>query len=131
VLLCALYRWHIHRLKGEERRLRNVVETIPAMTFTTPPNGSCTFVNKRWIEYAGLSLEQSSGGVWQRAVHAEDLARYTEKCRISVATGQLFEGEARLHRAADSDFRWFLVRGVPLRDQHGKIVKWYGTLHRH
>jgi PAS domain S-box-containing protein len=104
------------------------VETIPAMTFTTLSGGSCTFVNKRWTEYTGLSVEQSSGTGWQSAVHAEDLARYSENWRVSVATGQLFEDEARFRRAADREYRWFLVRGVPFRDQHGKIVKWYGTI---
>jgi PAS domain S-box-containing protein len=127
-LLWALYRWRIHQLKRQEKRLRDVVETIPAMTFTTLSDGSCTFVNKRWTEYTGLSVEQSSGTGWQSAVHAEDLPRYSENWRLSVATGQLFEDEARFRRAADSEYRWFLVRGVPFRDQHGKIVKWYGTL---
>src|ERR1700687_1279690 len=53
-LLWALYRWRVHRLKSQEKRLRDVVETIPAMTFTALSNGSCTFVNKRWTEYTGL-----------------------------------------------------------------------------
>jgi len=92
------------------------------------PDGSSTFVNKRWTEYTGLSVEATSGIGWQRAIHREDLARHSEKWRISVATGQLFEDEARFRRAADGEYRWFLVRGVPLRDPHGKIVKWYGTL---
>ena len=127
-LLWALHRWRIRQLKGQEKRLREVVETIPAMTFTTLSDGSCTFVNKRWTEYTGLSVEQSSGTGWQGAVHAEDLARYSENWRISVATGQLFEDEARFRHAADGGYRWFLVRGLPLRDQHGKIVRWYGTL---
>jgi PAS domain S-box-containing protein len=127
-LLWALYRWRIRQLKGQEKRLRDVVETIPAMTFTALSDGSCTFVNKRWTEYTGLSVEQSSGSDWKSAVHAEDLARYSENWRISVATGQPFEDEARFRRAADGEYRWFLVRGVPLRDQHGKIVRWYGTL---
>ncbi len=127
-LLWALYRWRIHQLKGQEKHLRDVVETIPAMTFTTLSDGSNTFVNKRWTEYTGLSVEQSSGAGWQRAIHPEDLVRHSDKWRISVATGQLFEGEARFRRAADGEYRWFLVRGVPFRDQHGKIVKWYGTL---
>src|SRR3984885_12231361 len=127
-LLWALYRWRVHRLKGQEKRLRDVVETIPAMTFTALPDGSCTFVNKRWTEYTGLSVEETSGIGWQRAIHCEDLARHSEKWRISVATGQLFEDEARFRRAADGEYRWFLVRGVPLRGRHGKIVKWYGTL---
>ena len=85
-------------------------------------------MNKRWTEYTGLSVEQSSGAGWQRAIHPEDLVRHSEKWRISVATGQLFEDEARFRRAADGEYRWFLVRGVPLRDQNGKIIRWYGTL---
>jgi len=127
-LLWALHRWRVHQLKGQEKRLRDVVETIPAMTFTALSDGSSTFVNKRWTEYTGLSVEQSSGAGWQCAVHPEDLVRHSEKWRISVATGQLFEDEARFRCAADGEYRWFLVRGVPLRDQHGNIVKWYGTL---
>src|SRR6266852_2328478 len=127
-LLWALYRWRIHQLRGQEKRLRDVVETIPAMTFTALSDGRKTFVNKRWTEYTGLSVEQSSGAGWQRAIHPDDLVCHSEMWRISVATGQLFEDEARFRRAADGEYRWFLVRGVPLRDQHGKIDKWYGTL---
>jgi PAS domain S-box-containing protein len=127
-LLWALYRWRVHRLKSQEKRLRDVVETIPAMTFTALSDGSCTFVNKRWTEYTGLSVEQSSGAGWQRAVHPVDLPQHAENWCISVATGRLFEGEARFRRAADGDYRWFLVRGVPLRGQRGNIVNWYGTL---
>jgi PAS domain S-box-containing protein len=98
------------------------------MTFTTLSNGSRTFVNKRWTEYTGLSVEETSGAGWQRAIHPEDLVRHSEKWRISVATGEVFEDEARFRRAADGEYRWFLVRGVPLRDHHGHIAKWYGTL---
>ena len=127
-LLWALHRWRIRQLKAQEKRLRDVVETIPAMTFTALSDGSSTFVNKRWTEYTGLSVEQSSGAGWQRAIHPEDLVRHSEKWRICVATGQLFEDEARFRRAADGKYRWFLVRGVPLRDPRGKIVRWYGTL---
>ncbi|WP_157467792.1 two-component regulator propeller domain-containing protein, partial [Edaphobacter aggregans] len=127
-ILWALYRWRVHRLKSQEKRLRDVVETIPAMTFTALSNGFCTFVNKRWTEYTGLSVEETSGAGVQCAIHPEDLVRNSEKWRISVATGQVFEDEARFRRAADGEYRWFLVRGVPLRDQHGNIVKWYGTL---
>jgi len=124
----VLHRWRVHQLKRQEKRLRDVVETIPAMTFTTSSDGSTTFVNKRWTEYTGLSVEQSSGTGWQRAIHREDIARHSEKWRISVAAGQLFEDEARFRCAVDGGYRWFLVRGVPLRDQHENIVRWYGTL---
>jgi PAS domain S-box-containing protein len=127
-LLWALYRWRVHQLKSEEKRLRDVVETIPAMTFTTLSNGSFTFINKRWTEYTGLSVEETSGTGWMRVVHPEDISSHSEKWRISVATGKVFEDEARFRRASDGEYRWFLVRGVPLRNQHGGIVKWYGTL---
>jgi PAS domain S-box-containing protein len=127
-LLWALHRWRVHRLKSQEKRLRDVVETIPAMTFTALSNGFCTFVNKRWTEYTGFSVEQTSEAGWQRAIHPDDLVRHSEKWGISVATGQVFEDEARFRRAIDGEYRWFLVRGVPLREQHGKIAKWYGTL---
>lgn len=113
---------------AQETHLRDVVDTIPAMTFTTSPDGFSTFVNKGWIEYTGLSVEQTSGAGWQRAIHPEDLPRHSEKWRLSIETGQLFEDEARFRRSADGEYRWFLVRGVPLRDQHKKIAKWYGTL---
>ena len=128
LLVAGIYRWRVHQFKGQEKNLRDVVETIPAMTFTALSNGFCTFLNKRWTEYTGLSVEETSGAGWQRAIHPEDLVRHSEKWRISVATGQVFEDEARFRRAADGEYRWFLVRGVPLRDQHGNIVKWYGTL---
>jgi len=127
-LLWALYRWRVQRLTNQEKHLRDVVETIPAMSFTALSNGSTTFVNKRWTEYSGLSVEQTSGAGWQSAIHPQDFVCYFEKWRTSVASGQLFEDEARFRRAADGEYRWFLVRGVPFRDQHGKIVKWYGTL---
>jgi PAS domain S-box-containing protein len=127
-LLWGLHRWRIHRLTSQEKHLRDVVETIPAMTFTALSDGSATFVNKRWTEYTGLSVDQSSGIGWQRAIHAEDLARNAERWGISIASGQVFEDEARFRRVADGEYRWFLVRGVPFRDSRGKIVRWYGTL---
>jgi PAS domain S-box-containing protein len=127
-LLWALHRWRVHQLKSQEKRLRDVVETIPAMTFTTLSKGFTTFVNKRWTDFTGLSVEQSLGDGWQHAIHAEDLAGYTENWHISVATGQPFEREARFRCAADGEHRWFLVRSVPLRDRQANIVKWYGTL---
>jgi PAS domain S-box-containing protein len=127
-LFWALHRWRVYRLISQEKHLRDVVETIPAMTFTALSNGSTTFVNKRWTEYTGLSVEESSGTGWHSAIHAEDLGRNSEKWRVSVVAGGLFEDEARFRRALDGQYRWFLVRGVPLRDPRGKIVRWYGTL---
>jgi C4-dicarboxylate-specific signal transduction histidine kinase len=72
-------------------------------------------------------VEQTAGSGWQSAVHPDDIAEHAAKWRQSMATGEPFENEAR-HRGAEGEYRWFLVRAVPLRDEQGKILKWYGIL---
>jgi PAS domain S-box-containing protein len=114
-------------LRRSEKELREVIETIPAMAFTRLPDGSGTFVNRRWTEYSGLSLEQTLGSHWQATIHPEDTDTHLNKWRASLSSGQPFENEVR-HRSANGEYRWFLVRAVPLRDEHGNVLKWYGIL---
>jgi PAS domain S-box-containing protein len=85
------------------------------------------FANRHWQKYTGLSNARTAGSGWQEAAHPEDLVRNVEKWRAALATGEDFEDEMRYRRAADGQYRWFLSRAVPLRDNHGKILKWYGT----
>jgi PAS domain S-box-containing protein len=125
-LLWALYRARIQQLRRQESKLRDVIETIPTFAWTALPDGSVDFVNRHWQEYTGLSAERTVGSGWQAAVHAADLKRHAEKWRGSLATGEPFENEVRYRRAADEQYRRFLARAVPLRDQRGKILKWYG-----
>jgi PAS domain S-box-containing protein len=122
-----LYQWRIRHLRSQEKKLRDVVETIPATAWTALPDGSVEFVNRHWQEYTGLSTEETVGSGWTVAVHPEDLKQHAEKWRASLATGEPFESEVRYRRAADGQYRSFLARAVPLRDAKGKIVKWYGT----
>ena len=126
-LLGGFYQWRIRQLRREEKHLRDVVETIPAMAFSAWPDGSTEFVNRPWLDYTGLSEKANLGSSWQTTVHPDDSAEHLKKWRASMATGEPFENEAR-HRDAHGAYRWFLVRAVPLRDQHGKVLKWYGTL---
>ena len=137
-LLCAagflgvlgiLYQLRIHQVRRQERKLRDVIETIPTFAWTALPDGSLDFVNRHWREYTGLSTENTVGSGWQHAVHVQDLERHIEKWHASLATGTLFETEVRYRRAADAEYRWFLTRAVPLRDENGRIVKWYGISH--
>ena len=114
------------RLRQSERELCEVVERIPGMAWTGASDGSSTFVNRRWSEYTGLSLEDTAGSGWQTAVHPDDLERTVEKWRTSVTAGEPFEHEVRFRQEADGQYRWFLVRGVPLRDDRGEVLKWYG-----
>jgi PAS domain S-box-containing protein len=114
-------------LRLSEQHIREVIETIPATAWTGLPDGSNDFVNQRWQEYTGLSLEETAGFGWQKTLHPADFAAHLEKWSTSLATGTPFESEARLRRASDGEFRWFLHRGVPLHNGQGEIVKWYGT----
>ena len=125
-LLYGLYRVRVGQLRAQERKLRDVIETIPTFAWTALPDGSIDFANRSWGEYSGFSTENTVGSGWEAAVHSEDLKRHVEKWRASVANGERFENEVRFRRA-DGEYRWFLVRAVPLRDGRGRIVKWYGT----
>jgi len=116
----------LEELKNSERKLRQVIDTIPTLAWCNLPDGSNEFLNKRWHEYTGLSSEESRGWGWQSAIHPEDRAPLTEKWRALVLIGEPGEMEARLRRH-DGVFHWFLMRVEPLRDETGKIVRWYGT----
>src|ERR1700737_229369 len=111
--------------RRSEDRLRLVIDTLPALVWSKLPDGSADFLNQRFREYTGLSVEEGLGWGWMmKAFHPEDRAQ--EEWRAAFAAGQPFEKEVRLRRA-DGAYRWFLLRAVPLYDEQGKVVKWYGT----
>src|SRR6201984_525267 len=116
----------LDELQNSERKLRQVIDTIPTLAWSILPDGSNEFLNKRWHEYTGLSPEESHGSGWQAAIHPEDRALLLEKWQGLLSSGEPGEMEARLRRH-DGVFRWFLMRVEPLRDETGKIVRWYGT----
>jgi PAS domain S-box-containing protein len=113
-------------VRRSEEHLRLVIDTAPAMLHSARPDGYVDFFNKRWLEYVGVSLEDIRGWGWTNAMHPEDVENVVGKWRSSVATGKPFEAEARLRRA-DGEYRLMLLRKVPLRDETGSIVKWYGS----
>src|SRR5271156_966811 len=113
-------------LRKSEKELRDVIDTIPAIVWSTLADGSNTYVNKRFVEYSGSSAEQTAGSGWQALIHPDDLERHAGKWREAVATGKAHEIEVRSRRS-DGQYRWHLDRGVPLRDEDGNIVKWYGV----
>src|SRR5260370_10024152 len=108
--------------------MRVLIEPIPALAWTSLADGSNDFSNQRLLEYMGISLEQMRGAEWTTPFHSEDISEHLVKWRSALATGETFENEARVRRAADGEYRWFLIRGLPLRDERGNIVKWYGTM---
>jgi PAS domain S-box-containing protein len=113
-------------LRKSEKELRDAIDTIPAIVWSALPDGSNTYVNKRFVEYSGSSAEQTAGSGWQALIHPDDLERHEGKWMEAVATGKPHENEVRSRRS-DGQYRWQLDRGVPLRDEDGNIVKWYGV----
>ena len=114
------------RARQADRERLVMVDTIPALLWSTLPDGSGDFNNQRWLEYTGLSADEAAGWGYVSVIHPEDYARRTPEWRDAFAAGQSMEDEARLRRA-DGQYRWFLHRAVPLRDEAGKILKWVGT----
>ena len=111
-----------------ENRLRLVIDTIPCLIMRAKPDGAFDFINRRWLEFTGLKLEEVQGWGWRAALHPEDAGRVVRDWRAALADGEPFETEARIRRV-DGVYRWFLIRNVPLRDELERIVQWYGTGH--
>src|SRR3984893_4224457 len=113
-------------LQQSEDRLRLVIDTIPAYVWSARPDGSVDFINQRLLEFLGRSMADRLGWGWGSLVHPDDLTRIVGEWQAAVAAGDPMESEARLRRM-DGDYRWLLIRNVPLRDKLGNIVSWYGT----
>jgi PAS domain S-box-containing protein len=111
--------------KQAERELRLAINTIPALVWSALPDGSLDFINRRWREI-GLSLDDLQGSQWINVLHPDERGEVADKWRIAVETGTPYENIERVRRA-DGEYRWFLSRAQPLRDELGNIVKWYGT----
>jgi PAS domain S-box-containing protein len=112
-------------LQASERDLRSIIGTIPTMIWSAAPDGSVDFFNPRWLDYTGLSPDQSRDWRWTAPIHPDDLSRLTDAWQSILVSGEPGETEVRLRRF-DGAYRWFLFRANPLRDESGNIVKWYG-----
>ncbi len=113
-------------LQSSEDRLRLVIDTIPAYAWSALPDGSVDFINRRFLEFTGRSKEDMLGWGWGSLVHPDDLTGYIGEWQAAVASGEPMEGEIRVRRM-DGEYRWLLIRNMPLRDERGNIVNWYGT----
>ena len=106
--------------------LRTMIDQMPTLAWSCRPDGSAEFVNQRWVDYTGLSMEEAVGWGWQATIHPEDLGKTVETWLRLIASEEPGEEEARLRRF-DGEYRWFLARAVPVRDERGKVIRWYGT----
>src|SRR6267154_1596419 len=113
-------------VRRSEREFRDVVNTVPAHVWRTSPDGQVDFVNDRWLQLTGLALDEAFGWKWEAVLHPDDRTRVVADWRTAVTNGQAMETEARVRRA-DGEYCWWFIRNVPLRDETGKLVRWYGT----
>lgn len=114
-------------LQESEARFRLLTEAIPQQVWTAQPDGSLSYVNQRVIEYFGYPFEEMIGPGWQRFLHPDDWPEYLECWAKAGETNQPYEIEFRLLRGKDHSFRWHLGRALPIFNQEGEVVQWFGT----
>jgi PAS domain S-box-containing protein len=114
-------------LQASEHRYRYLADSMPQILWTARPDGYLDYCNRRWVEYTGMTLEQTEGWGWQPAIHPDDVERCLRRWARAVQMGEAYEIEYRFRRAEDGAFRWHLGRAVPMRNERGEIVKWFGS----
>ncbi|RJF74365.1 PAS domain-containing protein [Rhodopseudomonas palustris] len=114
------------RLAAAERELRLTLDSIPTLAWRTDRMGLAEYLNQRWLDYTGLTLQEACGRQWMSIIHAEDLPRLRREWDEMLAAKRDGEIEARMRRF-DGVYRWFLFRANPVRDDGGDVVAWYGT----
>jgi len=115
-------------LKRQTEVLRSILDLIPGVVWTALPDGSIDYANQYWLTYTGLTLEETLGTGWASKVHPDDLPRVIEQWTGALESGIPVEVDYRLRRAEDGAYRWFLAQSRPVRDQEGRIIKWFGML---
>src|SRR6202140_695464 len=116
----------LEKLGQEAARLQTVIDTVPSFLWTSLPDGSKEYLNKRWYEYTGLTLEQGQGWGWKVVVHPDDLERLVREWLALVDARKPGELETRIRRY-DGEYRWFLIRVVPQLDAEHNLVRWFGS----
>lgn len=116
------------RLRASERSLRQLTETIPQMLWSANPDGTIDYCNQRVLDYTGLSKDEIRGAGWMKAVHPEDVGGMTQAWATAVSTGEPFQYEFKGLHAIDQTYRWCISSALPLRDQKGRVTKWFGSV---
>jgi PAS domain S-box-containing protein len=115
-----------NKLRESEQKFRTLAEAMPQMVWITRADGGNIYFNQQWVDYTGLTLEESYGHGWNKPFHPDDRQRALDAWQHATQTNGLYSVECRLRRA-DGVYRWWLVRGVSQQDEHGNIINWFGT----
>ena len=108
-------------------KLRMLLESLPQMAWTAKPDGYVDYVNQRWLDYTGLSYQDSISSNWRAAIHADDLDTHLKKWKYSILNQKSFENESRFRRNSDNSYRWHIVRSVPICNDNNEVLNWVGT----
>ena len=113
-------------LSASEKEFRMLAEAMPQIVWITRADGWNIYFNQQWVDYTGLTLEESYGHGWNKPFHPDDQKRAWDAWQNAITNNGTYSLECRL-RAADGTYRWWLVRGVPVANEKGEITKWFGT----
>ncbi|MDQ8181973.1 ATP-binding protein [Pelagicoccus sp. SDUM812005] len=115
-----------HELRESEARFRILADNMAQLAWTCDEFGTVNWYNQRWFDYTGCGMEEMQGWGWTKVHHPEHLERVKESVDRARLSGEIWEETFPLRRA-DGEFRWFLSRAVPIRNEAGEIVRWFGT----
>jgi PAS domain S-box-containing protein len=114
-------------LSASERRFRQLAESMPQIVWTARPDGYVDYWNNRWYEFSGFDRQWFGDAGWEPILHADDFERSHDAWHESVRTGEPFQVEYRFWDRREKHWRWFMGRALPVRNEDGSIVKWFGS----
>ena len=124
---------HIELIERQDKTIEKIQEfqfladSIPQIVWTSNPDGSFNYYNKHWFEYTGLSLEETIEHGWKPVLHPDDIEQEDKLWKDALLTGKPFQSEIRFKRAADGVYKWHVARALAMKDDRGKIMKWFGS----
>ncbi|MCJ8210861.1 PAS domain-containing sensor histidine kinase [Mucilaginibacter sp. RS28] len=114
-------------LQISREQFRLLADNIPVAVWTADSSGQVDYFNQRWYDYTGQTLEVSLGAGWENALHPDDLPRALKTWNNSLKYSSPYEIEYRTKRGTDGTYRWHLAKALPLKNEHGEVIKWFGT----
>jgi PAS domain S-box-containing protein len=120
------HRRHQLELEERERQFRTLADSIPLLCWMAEPDGRLFWYNRRWYDFTGTTLEEMEGWGWEKVQHPQELPRVVERWKQALASGEPWEDTFPLRRH-DGEFREHLSRAFPVKDDAGRVVRWFGT----
>ncbi|GHO47762.1 PAS domain S-box protein [Ktedonospora formicarum] len=115
------------QLAASERNFRVLAETVPQLVWTMWPDGRLDYTNQRYRDVTQANLHLEGDDLWREFVHPDDIEHTLALRHQLLRTGEIYENEYRLKDARTGEYRWYLTRALPIRDEAGHVVKWFGT----